>query len=71
MVTKKQAEIGILEKSLARKSDHVNILLKKDKELTGVLTTKKKQVLAETLMESTEPSNLTRENKDQLKSLEG
>lgn len=54
VLSKKQGDIALLEKTLARKNDHLDILLKKDKELMAVQKTKKQEIMAEKLMEATE-----------------
>lgn len=53
-LAKKQGEVALLEKTLARKNEHLDLLLKKDKEAAGVQKARKSEVLAERLMDATE-----------------
>lgn len=53
-LAKKQGEVALLEKTLARKNEHLDVLIKKDKEVTGVQKARKKEFLAERLLEATE-----------------
>ena len=53
-ISKKQADIVLLEKTLARKNEHLDILVRKDKELVGIQKQKRKEVLEDRLLEATE-----------------
>lgn len=53
-MAKKQADIVLLEKTLARKNEHLDVLVKRDKEMTQGHKLKRQEIVQERLLEATE-----------------
>lgn len=53
-MNKKQNDVATLEKALARKNEHLEILLRKDKEISSVLKKKREEVLEDRLLAQVE-----------------
>jgi hypothetical protein len=48
-VSKRNGEVALLEKTVARKNDHIEILLRKEKDVMTVDSGKKREILEERL----------------------